>query len=57
MPYAKKIYITKVYEEFKGDAYFPSIDKSIWTIIERERPLKDPNVSLDFEYITYVRKR
>lgn len=37
LPYSKKIYITKIYEEFVADTFFPEINESEWEIIEKEK--------------------
>ena len=57
MPYANKIYLTVIYHKFKGDAYFPKIDKNVWTIIERKIEPSKPDNAFKFEYITYIRRR
>ena len=36
MPYAKKMYITKIDEEFQGDTYFPDVNDNDWKIIKKE---------------------
>lgn len=56
MPYAKRLYLTKIHEEFEGDVYFPSINEEEWQEIEREKGIEDENNIYDYEYITYVRK-
>lgn len=56
MPYAKKLYLTKIHEEFEGDVYFPIINEKEWKEIERIPGGKDEKNIYDYEYITYVRK-
>lgn len=53
---ANKIYLTRIYEDFKGDAFFPKINEEEWEIIEREKGIKNEENPYDYEYITYVRK-
>ena len=53
---AQKMYITKIYKKFEGDAYFPKIDENEWEIIETKKGIKDEKNPFDYEYITYVRK-
>ena len=36
LPYSKKMYITKIEEEFVGDTYFPEINEKEWEILKRE---------------------
>lgn len=56
MPYANKMYITKIDEEFEGDVYFPEIDNKIWQEVERERGIKNEKNPYNYEYITYIRR-
>ena len=53
MPYAKKLYITKIDEEFEADAFFPKIDENEWKIVEKEQGITDENNPYRYEYITY----
>ena len=53
MPYAKKLYITKIDEEFEADAFFPEIDENDWKIVEKEQGITDENNPYRYEYITY----
>ena len=56
LPYAKKIYITKIHETFEGDTYFPEINEQEWTIEKREKGKTDEKNPYNYEYITYIRK-
>ncbi len=56
MPYANKLYLTLIHEEFEGDVYFPKIEEKDWKVIEREKGLKDEQNPFDYEYITFTRK-
>ncbi len=56
MPYANKMYITKIEEEFEGDTFFPDIDEKEWNIIETKSGVKDDKNPYIYEYITYIRK-
>lgn len=55
MPYANKMYITKINQNFEGDVFFPEINKDIWKEISREKGLKNEDNPFDYEYITYMR--
>ena len=41
LPYAEKLYVTRIEHEFTGDEYFPSIDWSKWRLISEEQGVKD----------------
>lgn len=55
MPYANKMYITKINEEFEGDVYFPEI-KEEWKIIEQQKGIRNEENPFDYEYVTYMKK-
>ena len=57
MPHVTKMYVTQVNKDFEGDAFFPKINEDIWKIVEEEKGLVDEESKLEFEYITYVRKK
>lgn len=56
MPYANKMYITEIDQEFEGDVSFPQINKEEWNVVEVEKGLKDEKNPYDYNYVTYVRK-
>jgi len=56
MPYANKMYITEIDQEFEGDVSFPEINKEEWDVVEVEKGLKDEKNPYDYNYVTYVRK-
>lgn len=56
MPYANKMYITRINQSFEGDVYFPEIKEEIWKEISREKGLKNEENPFDYEYITYLRR-
>lgn len=56
MPYANKMYITKIDQEFEGDVYFPEIKDDEWKIESTEQGLKNEENPYDYTYVNYVRK-
>lgn len=53
LPFANKIYLTSVHKDFQADAFFPKINESEWTIMEKT----DSNETspLPFSFITMER--
>lgn len=56
MPYAKKMYITRIHQEFQGDVYFPEIQEQEWKIVEIEKGVTDEKNIYEYDYVTYERK-
>ena len=56
IPLSNRLYITKLYEDFEGDTFFPKIDEKIWRIEKREKGIQNEDNPYDYEYINYVRK-
>lgn len=56
MPMANKLYITKVHQDFDADTFFPEIDESIWRLAEESEIRTDENNSLQFSFLTYLRR-
>lgn len=56
MPYANKMYITKINQDFEGDAFFPEINENEWNILSVEKGITDEKNPYDYEYIDYIRK-
>lgn len=54
---AKKLYITKIYESFDGDTYFPKIDDKEWKVVKSEKGIKNEENPYNYEYIDYVRRK
>ena len=37
MPYSKKMYVTKIEEEFEADTFFPEINEKEWNIVSVQK--------------------
>lgn len=55
LPYAKKMYITKINADFDGDTFFPQVDYGQWKLVKREKGIKNEKNPYDYEYITYIK--
>jgi dihydrofolate reductase len=55
-PYANRLYITQIHQEFEGDTYFPEFDFSQWKLISCEKGKSDEKNPFDYEFRIYDRK-
>lgn len=56
LPYADKVYLTKVKKDFDADTFFPQIDMNNWEIIHKSGDKTDDKSGLIFEFIDLIRK-
>lgn len=56
LPYANKLYVTIIEEEFEADAYFPEINLKEWEQISFEKGIKDEKNKYDYNFYEYKRK-
>ena len=56
MPYANKMYITEINQEFDGDVSFPEINMDEWKIESTIDGIKNEENPYDYKYVTYIRK-
>lgn len=50
---ANKIYFTKIYHAFDGDAFFPSINPSQWKETSRIKGVTDEKNKYEYDFITF----
>lgn len=55
LPFAKKLYLTKVKKEFQGDTKFPIIDEGEWKIEFNSEEKLDAKSGLKFEFINLIK--
>jgi dihydrofolate reductase len=55
--YARRIFLTRIYANFEGDSFFPTIDPDKWELIEREEFQPDEKNPYPFAFLTYKRKK
>jgi dihydrofolate reductase len=51
MPIATHMHVTKVYNNIKGDAFFPAFDENEWKILTQKD--SETNEGLKFSFIEY----
>jgi dihydrofolate reductase len=56
LPFAQKIELTRVHNDFEADVFFPEIDLKQWKLVEEEFHLKDEKHKYDFSFQTFLRK-
>lgn len=56
LPYANKIFLTKVHSSFKADVFFPELEVGKWKIAAEEHHEKGEKNEFDFSFIDLVRK-
>lgn len=56
LPFADRLYITKIEASFPGDTFFPEFDESKWQVISYTKGEKDEKNPYDYAFIIYERK-
>ena len=51
--YASKLYITKIFEKFDGDTFFPNIDYENYKIVHESEIFTDKKSGLKYQFIDY----
>lgn len=57
LPFADRMYVTLIDEEFNGDVYFPAFNPSEWRETSKVKGIKDEKNSFDYYFIQYDRVR
>lgn len=56
LPDADKLYLTRIYDEFEGDTFFPELNMEEWSLLSKEKGIKDEKNPYDYEFMIYERK-
>lgn len=56
LPLADIVYLTEVLQSFEGDAFFPSLEPTVWQEIERTDFEIDEKHAVPFSFVTYHKK-
>ncbi|MBC5637022.1 dihydrofolate reductase [Ornithinibacillus sp. BX22] len=57
LPYADRMYVTLIDEEFEGDVYFPTFSSDMWRETSTVKGIKDEKNPYDYYFIQYDRIR
>ena len=56
MSVANKIYLTRIYGDFEGDAYFPTINDKEWQLSSHLEQPSDEKNPYPFAFLEYIKK-
>lgn len=56
LPRADRLYLTVIHKDIEGDARFPELDLSPWTLLEDERHDPDERNALPYSFRRYKRR-
>lgn len=56
LPFAVKLYLTRIQSAFTADVYFPVLDEKEWTVVENTFVPKDEKNAYDLYFQTLIRK-
>ncbi len=54
--HTRRMYITRIFANFEGDAFFPEIDPEKWELIDMEEHKPDENNKYPYAFMTYKKK-
>lgn len=56
MPYVNRLYVTRVYQDFDADTYFPPISSKEFVPVASSPRQVDPNSGLEYSFVDYHRR-
>lgn len=56
LPVIDRIYITRIYEDFEGDTFFPEVDFNEWKLVKDEQHEPDEKNKYKYAFQTWERK-
>ncbi|NOX86225.1 MAG: dihydrofolate reductase [Chlorobi bacterium] len=56
LPYADKLYLTRVHKDFEADTFFPEISLDEWELLEKEDVTDDKQNDFTYSFEIYRRK-
>ena len=55
LPYADKLIVTRIQENFDGDTFFPEVDWSQWKEVSKIKGIRDDKNPYDYHFLVYER--
>ncbi|MBP2241253.1 dihydrofolate reductase [Cytobacillus eiseniae] len=55
LPKADKLYLTRIHHEFEGDTFFPELILAEWTLISKEKGIRNEKNPYDYDFEIYTR--
>ena len=56
LPFARRLYVTWVWQDFEADAFFPTLDMSVFCKISESERLVDEKSGIPYSYAEYERR-
>ncbi len=57
LPFAHKLYITRIYKDFDADVFMPQIDYAEWELKKRIENKADERNKADFDFLVYEKRK
>lgn len=55
LPFAQKLYLTKVHESFDADVFFPELNKQNWKVVHEEHHQKSEKNEYDYSFVDLIK--
>ena len=57
LPFVEKVYLTRIYQDFEGNAYFPKVDwDKEFKLVEKSGIFYSKNKEIPYEFFVYERQ-
>ena len=57
LPFADRVYLTKIHTTIEGDTFFPELDFKHWKRVSEDKRLKDDKNPFDYTFYVYERRK
>lgn len=57
LPFAEKIYLTRIEQSFGGNKFFPQLPDIEWTEASRQKGIKNAENPYDYWYVEFLRRK